>query len=63
MSLEEFEIDGKKILINNYYSEDETGIAFKDGNQELSKTQEIKIITDEELNDKTTLDVFGEDHE
>ena len=63
MALEEFEIDGVKILINNEVRKDETGVVSLNKNEEddLEKTKEIEIPTKEDLLDKTLTNVFGEE--
>ncbi len=63
MSLEEFEIDGEKYVLNNEISKDETGVAFYDDEDELEKTQEVEVINDEDLLSKTLTNVFGEENE
>ena len=63
MSLEEFEIDGKKILLNNDFKKEETGIAYlEEEEDELDKTAEIKVINDEDFDDNTLIDIFGEEN-
>ncbi len=63
MSLEEFEIDEKKFVLNNEIGEDETGVAFYDDEDELEKTQEVEVINDEDLFSKTLTNVFGDENE
>lgn len=62
MALEEFEIDGKKFVLNNEISEDETGVVLHD-EDELEKTQEVEVISDEELFGQTLTNIFGEENE
>ena len=62
MKYEEFEVDGKKVILNTEYSKEQTGIAdLDDKEEELEKTQEFEPISKEELYSDTMTDIFGED--
>ena len=64
MNLEEFEVNGNKILLNNNISELETGVAYiEKDDEELDKTEEIKIIDEDDINEKTLTDIFGDKNE
>ena len=63
MDLEEFEIDGKKVVLNNDVNEDETGVAFHDNEEvELEKTHQIDIVYDPASLENTLTDIFGEEN-
>jgi hypothetical protein len=64
MALEEFEIDGKKVVINNEFNEKETGVAILDREEddEFEKTMEVEPIDDEEYLSNTLTDIFGEEN-
>jgi hypothetical protein len=65
MNLEEFEIDGKKVILDNNFSEDETGIAFyndeEDDEIDLDKTHQIDIVYDPASLENTLTDIFKDD--
>ena len=50
MDLEEFEIDGKKVYISNKSTEGETGVAYFVEDDNIEKTQEIKVLNEEDIN-------------
>ena len=64
MALEEFEVNGKKVVINNEFNERETGVAILDmeDDDEFEKTMEVEPIDDEEYLSNTLTDIFGEEN-
>jgi hypothetical protein len=64
MALEEFEIGGKKVVINNEFNEKETCVAILDREEddEFEKTMEVEPIDDEEYLSNTLTDIFGEEN-
>ena len=64
MNLEEFEIDGKKVILDNNFSEDETGVAYhdeEDNQLDLDKTHQIDIVFDPASLENTLTDIFKDD--
>ena len=61
MAIKKVMLNEEEIFIDDEVDSKETGIVIN--NENLEKTVVVNPIDEEELNDKTSLDIFGGDNE
>ncbi len=61
MAIQKVMLNEEEIFIDDEVDSKETGIVIN--NENLEKTVVVNPIDEEELNDKTSLDIFGGDNE
>ena len=61
MAIQKVMLNEEEIFIDDAVDSKETGIVIN--NENLEKTVVVNPIDEEELNDKTSLDIFGGDNE
>ena len=63
MAMREFEVDNKKVYIDDEIEENETDCLLEDKKDDLFDTKKIEVINDEDLLSNTITNIFGDENE